>query len=96
MDKCEFKEAKQLLFIFMENKNKGDLNNLYTYYRIRFYIDIILFIIATLVVLITVNIKICFKNGIADDIIANKYYFNKKHILLIPGIIILKYLNRKI
>ena len=87
---------KNSFFIFKENEYKGDLNNLYTYYRIRFYIDIILFIIAILAVLITINIKICFKNGIADDIIANKYYFNKKHILLIPGIIILKYLNRKI
>ena len=96
MDKCEFKEAKQLLFIFKDNEYKGDLNNLYTYYRIRFYLEIISFIIAILAVLITVNIKICFKNGIADDIIANKYYFNKKHILLIPGIIILKYLNKKI
>ena len=64
-------------------RNKGDLNNLYTYYRIRFYLEIISFIIAILAVLITVNIKICFKNGIADDIIANKYYFNKKHILLL-------------
>ena len=51
---------------------------------------------AILAGLISIKIKICFKNGIADDIIANKYYFNKKHILLIPRIIILKYLNRKI
>lgn len=69
---------------------------MYTYYRFKFYTDIILFIIVILAVLITINIKICFKKGIADEIITNKYYFNKKHILLIPGIIILKYLNRKI
>ena len=44
---------------------------MYTYYRIRFYLEIISFIIAILAVLITINIKICFKNGIADDIIAS-------------------------
>ena len=90
------RKQNSFFLFFKENKYKGDLNNLYTYYRIRFYLEIISFIIAILAVLITINIKICFKNGIADDIIANKYYFNKKHILLIPGIIILKYLNRKI
>ena len=90
------RKQNSFFLFFKDNEYKGDLNNLYTYYRIRFYLEIISFIIAILAVLITINIKICFKNGIADDIIANKYYFNKKHILLIPGIIILKYLNRKI